>query len=115
MASQRPAYARADTDLSMRGGVDSKAHEAGSNDVYYKSDKSSEANEKGNHGGLTEAALPVYAIEAEDHFGEADVVHTAKDIVTHVLHVDDEKSLNPWTFRMFFIGKSLLKSYPRSS
>ncbi|CAI7569295.1 unnamed protein product [Penicillium viridicatum] len=29
---------------------------------------------------------------------------TAEEIVTHVIHVDDDPTLNPWTFRMFFIG-----------
>lgn len=115
MAANRLVYASADTDLPMKVGVDSKAREADSNDIYNKSDKSSEANEKGNLEVVTEAGLPGYHAQAEDHFGEAEVLHTAKDIVTHVLHVDDDKSLNPWTFRMFFIGKLLLKTYPRLS
>jgi len=110
MASQRPAYARPDTDLSMGVAIDSKAQEAGSNDIYNNDEKSSEANERGDFEVVTEAGLPTYDVQAEDHFGEADVVNTAKDIVTHVLHVDDDPSLNPWTFRMFFIGKLLLES-----
>lgn len=113
MTSQRPAYARADTGLSMGVAVDSKAHEAGSNDIY-KSDKSSEGNEKGDFEVVTDTGLPTYDVQAEDHFGEPDVVETAKDIVTHVLHVDDDPSLNPWTFRMFFIGKLLHHPYPKS-
>ncbi|CAI7582511.1 unnamed protein product [Penicillium discolor] len=32
---------------------------------------------------------------------------TAEEIVTHVIHVDDDPTLNPWTFRMFFIGLGL--------
>lgn len=112
MAAHCLVHARARTDLSMEVGVDSKACEADSNDIYNKSDKSSEASEKGNVEVVTEAGHPVYHAQAGDHFGEAEVVHTAKDIATYVLYVDDDKSLNPWTFRMFFIGKLLLKSYP---
>ena len=115
MASQRPAYARADTDLSMGVAIDSKAQEAGSNDIYPKSEKSSEANEKGAVGVVAGTSLPTYDVELADHFGEADVVNTAEDIVTHVLHVEDDPSLNPWTFRMFFIGKLPLKLFPISS
>jgi len=38
--------------------------------------------------------------------------HTAafqneRDIVTHVISVQDDPSLNPWTFRSFFIGIGL--------
>ncbi len=30
---------------------------------------------------------------------------TAEDIVTTIIHTDDDPTLNPWTFRTFFIGK----------
>jgi hypothetical protein len=32
------------------------------------------------------------------------VVSTAEEIATKVIHVDDDPTLNPWTFRMFFLG-----------
>jgi hypothetical protein len=31
---------------------------------------------------------------------------TAQDLVTEVIHVHDDPLLNPWTFRMWFLGKS---------
>ncbi|CAM1503347.1 Fc.00g081230.m01.CDS01 [Cosmosporella sp. VM-42] len=34
-------------------------------------------------------------------------LETAEDIVTHVIQVDDDPSMNPWTFRMFFVGIGL--------
>ncbi|KAF5120861.1 hypothetical protein E5D57_013197 [Metarhizium anisopliae] len=34
-----------------------------------------------------------------------DSINSVDDLVTKVLHVDDDPSLNPWTFRMWFIGK----------
>ena len=29
---------------------------------------------------------------------------TARDLVTEILRVEDDPTLNPWTFRMWFIG-----------
>ncbi|KAF5136378.1 Oligopeptide transporter 5 [Metarhizium anisopliae] len=45
-----------------------------------------------------------YDVRKENHFGEAAIIDNAKDLVTHVLHVDDEPSDSPWTFRALFIG-----------
>ena len=50
-------------------------------------------------------ATPAYDVES----GESDQplhVSTAKDLVTNILHVDDDPSLNPWTFRMWFLGEA---------
>jgi hypothetical protein len=33
-------------------------------------------------------------------------VETAKDLITEVIHVTDDPSLNPWTFRTWFLGES---------
>lgn len=38
---------------------------------------------------------------------EGRVMHDAKDLVTAVLHVEDDPTINPWTFRMFFLGLGL--------
>jgi hypothetical protein len=35
------------------------------------------------------------------------VLHDERQIATHVISVDDDSSLNPWTFRSFFIGLGL--------
>ena len=37
----------------------------------------------------------------------SDVLQNERDIVTHIISVDDDPSLNPWTFRSFFIGLGL--------
>jgi hypothetical protein len=34
---------------------------------------------------------------------EHKIVETAEDIVNQVLTVEDDPTLNPWTFRMFFL------------
>ncbi|OJA14695.1 hypothetical protein AZE42_09982 [Rhizopogon vesiculosus] len=38
---------------------------------------------------------------------EATVLSNERDIATHVISVDDDPTLNPWTFRAFFIGLGL--------
>ncbi|KIJ61351.1 hypothetical protein HYDPIDRAFT_116119 [Hydnomerulius pinastri MD-312] len=38
---------------------------------------------------------------------EEAVLHNERDIATHVISVQDDQSLNPWTFRAFFIGIGL--------
>jgi hypothetical protein len=48
-------------------------------------------------------AAPVY--EAEDGgLGKEGAVETNEDLVTRVIHVEDDPTLNTWTFRVFFLG-----------
>ena len=107
MASKRPGFERADTDIPLAN-MDRKSIEQSSNDVYngeFRDEKdTADTNvlETGVRGDLTAYDVAV----AENHFGEAMVVSTAKDLVTHVLHVDDDPTLSPWTFRMMFLGMS---------
>ena len=35
---------------------------------------------------------------------------TANDLVTEVIHATDDPTLNPWTFRVWFLGKKLFVS-----
>lgn len=35
------------------------------------------------------------------------VVANTEEIALKALHVDDDPTLNPWTFRMLFLGKSI--------
>jgi hypothetical protein len=63
---------------------------------------------KGAHVLSPEESPPNYYVDPEIPIGEGDIkeLSTAEDIVTTVIHVDDDPTLNPWTFRMFFIGSS---------
>ncbi|PON30062.1 hypothetical protein TGAM01_v201429 [Trichoderma gamsii] len=45
-----------------------------------------------------------YDVRKENRFGEVTVIDNAKDLVTHVLHVDDNPNDSPWTFRAMAIG-----------
>nr|GAT45290.1 OPT oligopeptide transporter [Mycena chlorophos] len=39
--------------------------------------------------------------------GEFEVLHDERDIATHVIDVEDDETLSPWTFRAFFLGLGL--------
>jgi hypothetical protein len=43
----------------------------------------------------------------EDVTDENIVLQNEREIAIHVISVDDDPSLNPWTFRAFFIGLGL--------
>jgi len=45
---------------------------------------------------------PVYALGEDEQYNGPP--HTATDLVTEVLHVEDDPSLSPWTFRTWFLG-----------
>lgn len=47
---------------------------------------------------------PTFDVSNENKFGKAEVLKDAKDVLTHVIHVDDDPSLSPWTVRAFFLG-----------
>jgi hypothetical protein len=42
--------------------------------------------------------------DEEKHHDTSKPPTTARDLVTEVLVVEDDPSVNPWTFRMWFIG-----------
>lgn len=37
--------------------------------------------------------------------GRPQVVANMEEIALKALHIDDDPTLNPWTFRMFFLGR----------
>ena len=43
--------------------------------------------------------------DAERGSGEPRVVANMEEIALKALHIDDDPTLNPWTFRMFLIGE----------
>lgn len=46
-------------------------------------------------------------VESTTETDVTDVLQNERDIVTHVISIHDDPSLNPWTFRSFFIGLGL--------
>lgn len=96
MATQRPSFQRADTDFdpskATTSSFDPEKHAAPSPEITYM-------------GGDDE---PEFIAAKEDHFGETAVLSDAKDVLTHVIHVDDDPSLSPWTARAFFLGECII-------
>jgi hypothetical protein len=73
---------------------DSKMEEYGAQDTPYKSSD------------VEKSAVPVTSYGEgvfDEHYDRP--AETAEDLVTEVIHVRDNPSLNPWTFRTWFIGK----------
>lgn len=60
----------------------------------------------GKEASIREVPLALYD-DAEALSEKPGPLETAEEIVTHVIHVDDDPTLNPWTFRMFFIGEHM--------
>jgi len=98
---ERPSFTRHDTDAVLD--EDKKAYRmttrAGNNDYNESMSKAQEA-------GVIELPPAYQSSDSEANIGEGEIknLNTAEDIVTTVIHVDDDPTLNPWTFRMFFIG-----------
>jgi hypothetical protein len=46
-------------------------------------------------------------VEVTDDYDSNEVLQDERDIITHVLSVDDDPSLSPWTLRAFVIGIGL--------
>lgn len=49
----------------------------------------------------------VESVDNVDSSSEFGVLENERDIVTHILSVTDDSSLNPWTIRAFIIGIGL--------
>jgi hypothetical protein len=109
---ERPSFTRHDTDAVVNedekkpyGTTTSADHSSGE----YRNSK--ESIGKGYTAGTTELP-PYHDTEAAIGEGEIGALETAEDIVTTVIHVDDDPTINPWTFRMFFIGEFHLSHTP---
>lgn len=73
-------------------------------DFSHNDNNSSIVNDMSKEAKLEE--LDTFQNSSEDGDGpRAPLVATMKDIAVRALHVDDDPTLNPWTFRMWFIGK----------
>lgn len=74
-------------------------------DAHSNENESPIVGEMSKEANLEKVATPSESLEDDDS-PQAPLVATMKDIATRALHLDDDTTLNPWTFRMWFIGKS---------
>jgi hypothetical protein len=106
---ERPSYTRQDTDAVPH--EDEKKPYGTTTSIDHSSGEfrgSKESISKAQEAGVL--GVPTYHYhdtEAAIGEGEIGALETAEDIVTTVIHVDDDPTINPWTFRMFFIGEFL--------
>ncbi|MCJ1312805.1 hypothetical protein MMC25_006481 [Agyrium rufum] len=87
-------------DLAATSSTDEKALPTSS----ISKSSSGEFNEK-DPAVFSEDVAPAYDVERGEH--DPAPITSAKDLVTNILHVDDDPTLNPWTFRMWFLGLGL--------
>jgi hypothetical protein len=96
MATQRPSFTRYGTDLNAENSATTSRDDEEKIAIDNKTASADAADADGS---------PLFDATQEDHFGEAAVLTDAKDVLTHVIHVDDDPTLSPWTLRAWFIGE----------
>jgi len=96
MATQRPSFPRADTDAISMTSMNQSSGSKGQPEYLGEDYK----NPKGPSY-VAEDEVPQYETEV----GEVRPVEDAKDLVTKVIHVDDDMSINPWYVRSHRVSK----------
>lgn len=109
---QRPGFSRADTDITSSGielepssskrDFSKVPHTHTKTGIAAGSVKEVSPYQENDDYSIHEGTAGDYV--AEEH----KVVETAEDIVNQVLSVEDDPTLNPWTFRMFFLYAHIL-------
>ena len=111
MASKRPGYARSNTeraeeDRGIELGGPSNGESSKNPSGYEFRDPDTKAGAVFEVQESPDDSPPGYE-DAGDGFAKVtEPVETAKDLVTQVLHVEDDPTLSPYTFRVFFLGRS---------
>lgn len=113
--SLRPGFVRQNTEpLESNADLELQESPAASSSSQNPNDSYEHRNPDIKEGAIVQIAahddgLPDYG-EAGDGFAKVGgPVATASDLVTQVIHVEDDPSLSPYTFRVFFLGTSLLR------
>ncbi|KAI4765438.1 OPT superfamily oligopeptide transporter [Aureobasidium sp. EXF-3400] len=114
---QRPGFSRVDTD--MASGIELQPASSKASGSKAPLSSGLEIPDPDSKTGATSGSIkevPAYH-DSDDYSlhegvtdyvaGEHKIVETAEDIVNQVLSVEDDPTLNPWTFRMFFLGFGL--------
>ncbi|RFU31628.1 hypothetical protein B7463_g4723, partial [Scytalidium lignicola] len=105
MATKRPNYAHADTDISLENG-DSSSDSKNSDSYHHVKGLDAKTPIGEPFAKSSGIDLPFYETDPSD--GRRDsVVGSAEDLVTRVIDLEDDPTQNPWTFRVFFLGLGL--------
>lgn len=101
MSIKRPSYDGADTDTGI------PLHSVSPVNSSRDGSKPQIIDDSTKHGFANaepESIPPPY--EDEEGRKASVAVNTAEDLVTRVIDVEDDPTLNVWTFRMWFLGRS---------
>lgn len=103
---ERPSFTRHDTDAVVNED-EKKAYTTSADQSSGEFHRSKESISKEKEARVQELPPSYHYHDTEAAIGEGEIgaLDTAEDIVTTVIHVDDDPTINPWTFRMFFIGE----------
>lgn len=102
MATKRPGYARSTTE-----GARVSLEDVSTAPVQPETEKVLDEKDLKNEADISTDSVPSYGeVVGETVESSAKVLETANDLVTQVLIVEDDPSINPWTFRMVFLGMS---------
>jgi hypothetical protein len=88
--------------MASKDDTDAEKPQGYSSAVQTIDPKDSDSGKKGAE--LVESEIPPF-YDGEQQGSSTLHLETAEDLVTTIIHLDDDPTLNPWTFRMFFIGE----------
>jgi hypothetical protein len=85
-------------DEKALGGAEGEVIRTGANIPSDKKGVDMTSAEKVNESSITSSGEETISPDSNE------VVSTANDIVTHIIRVEDDPTISPWTFRMVFLG-----------
>jgi hypothetical protein len=90
--------------ITAVGTMESARHEAERKSIFVKEKDLGLKSPDTFDSTMEKQTVPAYAdVDADEQF--TTTVQSPKDIVTEVLTADDDPTINPWTFRTWFIGE----------
>jgi hypothetical protein len=119
--SLRPSYERADTDAENVGRTSGTERRGSKIDQLFPKEfhgtepiKPAFDEKRAEEGSGNESGGDLPRYEGDEYNRRFSMVATtAEDLVTQVINVEDDPSLNPWTFRTFFLGTLLYTALGR--
>lgn len=112
MASQRPGFARTNTeraesssDIELQQNRDPGVGKSNGNYEFNDPDVKNGTFTDIKPADGRDESPPDYEDGGDGFAKVTEPVESAKDLITQVLHVDDDPTLSPYTFRVFFLGK----------
>nr|POF07074.1 oligopeptide transporter 4 [Quercus suber] len=116
MASYRPGYTRTSTDRHGQQDIElEETAKPGDSEGTYDSPVPDvkEGAYIDVQPSREDDSPPSYEIDADGFHRVTEPVSSAKDLVTQVLHVEDDPTLSPYTFRVVFLGEFMAAVIPR--